>query len=256
MGRVAEHGERAHMRVRRGGARRRSRRAERRVGFRRTVTLADGEGPAGSVSPRRGRGEIGVASSTVRRRSYERESGTATEQQHWSTISYRRHRRWRKLISRPFHPKRDLAAQDAFAKKAACARGVRRAARAAAARGRPCRVTVRRRQARFSQINRPRPFWAHGSSSRPAVACATRCASTSTVRLRPVPKRWGVRHDLDRLRTSERHDMLPACARRSPVTSAVFSRPSASRCRPTSVRPRRLHPSIDGGRLRLRKTWC
>ena len=24
----------------------------------------------------------------------------------------------------------------------------------------------------------------------------------------------------------------------------------------TSVRPRRLHPSIEGGRLRLRKTWC
>ena len=68
-----------------------------------------------------------------------------------------------------------------------------------------------------------------------------RCSGSSTACRRSKPNR--------RASTS-------SCARRSPVTSAVFSRPSASRCRPTSVRPRRLHPSIDGGRLRLRKTWC
>jgi len=45
---------------------------------------------------------------------------------------------WRKLMPRPFHPSRDIAAQNAFKKWLSNA--VRKAKRAAARRGRPLRI--------------------------------------------------------------------------------------------------------------------
>jgi len=65
---------------------------------------------------------------------------------------------WRKLMPRPFHPKRDLAAQHDF-KKNRFPRAVRRARRAAARRGRRLRIMFAD-EARFGRINRPRPCWA------------------------------------------------------------------------------------------------
>jgi winged helix-turn-helix protein len=65
---------------------------------------------------------------------------------------------WRKLMPRPFHPKRDLAAQRDF-KKNRFPRAVRKARRAAARRGRRLRIMFTD-EARFGRINRPRPCWA------------------------------------------------------------------------------------------------
>lgn len=73
---------------------------------------------------------------------------------------------WRKLMPRPFHPKRDLAAQNAFEKRFPNA--VRRARRTAARRGRRLRVMFAD-EARFGRINRPRPCWAP-TGIRPEVA--------------------------------------------------------------------------------------
>ena len=73
---------------------------------------------------------------------------------------------WRKLMPRPFHPKRDLAAQHAFKKRlsrrgpAGAARGCRR--------GRQLRVMFAD-EARFGRMNRPRPCWAP-RGIRPQVA--------------------------------------------------------------------------------------
>jgi len=74
---------------------------------------------------------------------------------------------WRKLMPRPFHPQRDVAAQNAFKKKR-FSRAVRRARAAAARRGRRLRIMFAD-EARFGRINRPRPCWAP-AGIRPQVA--------------------------------------------------------------------------------------
>ncbi len=65
---------------------------------------------------------------------------------------------WRKLMPRPFHPRRDIAAQNAFQKNG-FPNAVRKAKRAAARRGRRLRILFAD-EARFGRINRPRPCWA------------------------------------------------------------------------------------------------
>jgi hypothetical protein len=65
---------------------------------------------------------------------------------------------WRKLMPRPFHPKRDVAVQDVF-KKMAFVALVRRARRAAARHGRRLRIMFVD-EARFGRMNRPRACWA------------------------------------------------------------------------------------------------
>ena len=73
---------------------------------------------------------------------------------------------WRKLMPRPFHPKRDLAAQSAFKKRLSARRETRRAGG-----GGPWSSLAGhvRDEARFGRINRPRPCWAP-AKVRPAVA--------------------------------------------------------------------------------------
>ena len=65
---------------------------------------------------------------------------------------------WRKLMPRPFHPKRNIAAQNSF-KKNGFPNAVRKARRASARRGRRLRLMFAD-EARFGRINRPRPCWA------------------------------------------------------------------------------------------------
>ena len=69
-------------------------------------------------------------------------------------------------MPRPFHPRRDIAAQNAF-KKMAFQMLSRKAKRAAARRGRRLRILFAD-EARFGRINRPRPCSAH--RIRPEVA--------------------------------------------------------------------------------------
>jgi transposase len=74
---------------------------------------------------------------------------------------------WRKLMPRPFHPQRDVAAQNAFKKKG-FPDAVSKARRVAARRG--CRLRVMfADEARFGRMNRPRPCWAP-TGTRPEVA--------------------------------------------------------------------------------------
>jgi hypothetical protein len=73
---------------------------------------------------------------------------------------------WRKLMPRPFHPDRDVEAQNAF--KKGFSDVVRKARRAAAARGRRLRIMFAD-EARFGRINCPRPCWAP-TGLRPKVA--------------------------------------------------------------------------------------
>jgi transposase len=61
---------------------------------------------------------------------------------------------WRKLMPRPFHPDRNMEAQEAY--KKGFRDDVRKARRVAAARGRPLRVMFAD-EARFGRMNRPRP---------------------------------------------------------------------------------------------------
>ena len=85
-----------------------------------------------------------------------------------STVYNLLHRHgWRKLMPRPFHPKRNLAAQDAF-KKNGFPDAVRKARRAARRRRRNLRIMFAD-EARFGRINRPRPCWAP-IGTRPEVA--------------------------------------------------------------------------------------
>jgi len=65
---------------------------------------------------------------------------------------------WRKLMPRPYHPKRDIAAQNAFKKKG-FPDAVRKARLVAARRGRRLRIMFAD-EARFGRMNRPRPCWA------------------------------------------------------------------------------------------------
>ncbi len=74
---------------------------------------------------------------------------------------------WRKLMPRPFHPKRNIAAQNSF-KKNGFPNAVRKARRASARRGRRLRLMFAD-EARFGRINRPRPCWAR-IGTRPEVA--------------------------------------------------------------------------------------
>jgi transposase len=62
---------------------------------------------------------------------------------------------WRKLMPRPFHPKRDPKAQEAF-KNRRFAAAVRKARRVAAAQRRQLRIMFAD-EARFGRMNRPRP---------------------------------------------------------------------------------------------------
>jgi transposase len=96
---------------------------------------------------------------------YEKAIGHATSD---STVYNLLHRHgWRKLMPRPFHPKRDLAAQNAF-KKNGFPDAVRKARRAAAGRGRRLRIMFAD-EARFGRMNRIRPCWAP-IGTRPGVA--------------------------------------------------------------------------------------
>ena len=84
-----------------------------------------------------------------------------------STVYNLLHRHgWRKLMPPPFHPKRNLAAQNAFKKTVRVC--VRKAKRAAAKRGRRLRVMFAD-EARFGRMNRPRPCGA-STGIRPEVA--------------------------------------------------------------------------------------
>jgi hypothetical protein len=65
---------------------------------------------------------------------------------------------WRKLTPRPFHPKRDIAARNAF-KKNGFPHALRKAKRAAARRSRRLRIMFAD-EARSGRGNRPRPCWA------------------------------------------------------------------------------------------------
>lgn len=96
---------------------------------------------------------------------YEQEIGHQTSK---STIYNLLERHdWRKLMPRPYHPKRDPEAQKSY-KKRGFAKAVRKAKRVAAQRGRPLRVMFAD-EARFGRINRPRPCWAP-PGTRPLVA--------------------------------------------------------------------------------------
>src|SRR5580698_6498885 len=75
---------------------------------------------------------------------------------------------WRKLMPRPFHPKRDIAAQNAF-KKNGFPNAVKQARQVAARRGCGLRIMFAD-EARFGRMNRPRPCWAP-DGTRPQVAC-------------------------------------------------------------------------------------
>ena len=70
-------------------------------------------------------------------------------------------------MPQPFHPQRDLKAQNAF-KKNGFPDAVRQARRTAARRGRRLRIMFAD-EARFGRMNRPRPCWAP-LGTRPAVA--------------------------------------------------------------------------------------
>jgi hypothetical protein len=96
---------------------------------------------------------------------YEKAIGHVTSD---STVYNLLHRHgWRKLMPRPFHPKRDLAAQNAF-KKNRFPDAVRKARRAAARRERRLRIMFAD-EARFGRMNRIRPCWAP-IATRPEVA--------------------------------------------------------------------------------------
>lgn len=75
---------------------------------------------------------------------------------------------WRKLMPRPYHPKSNPKAQEAF-KNGGFADAVRKARRRAAAQGRRLRIMFAD-EARFGRMNRPRPCWAP-EGVRPQVAC-------------------------------------------------------------------------------------
>lgn len=96
---------------------------------------------------------------------YEKEIGHPTSN---STIYnlLARHE-WRKLMPRPFHPKRNLKAQRAY-KEQGFRDDVKKARRAAKAQGRPLRIMFAD-EARFGRMNRPRPCWAP-PGVRPEVA--------------------------------------------------------------------------------------
>jgi Winged helix-turn helix len=74
---------------------------------------------------------------------------------------------WRKLMPRPFHPRRDIAAQNAF-KKNGFPNAARHARRVAARRGCSLRIMFAD-EARLGRMNRPRPCWAP-RATRPQVA--------------------------------------------------------------------------------------
>src|ERR1700686_2321739 len=96
---------------------------------------------------------------------YEKAIGHPTSD---STVYNLLHRHgWRKLMPRPFHPKRNLGAEIDFKKKG-FAEAVRKARRIAARRGRRLRIMFAD-EARFGRINRPRPCWAP-KGVRPGVA--------------------------------------------------------------------------------------
>ena len=91
---------------------------------------------------------------------------------------------WRKLMPRPFHPKRDLAAQNAFKKTAfpCCEDSARRAA---ARRGRRLRIMFAD-EARFGRMNRPRPCWAPVGTDPKSPRSSS--ANTSICTARSLPR--------------------------------------------------------------------
>src|ERR1700752_1179848 len=99
------------------------------------------------------------------KRAYEQQIGHQTSN---STVYNLLHRHgWRKLMPRPHHPKRDLAAQNNF-KKNGFPDAVRKARRTAAMRGRRLRIMFAD-EARFGRLNRIRPCLAP-IGTRPGVA--------------------------------------------------------------------------------------
>lgn len=82
---------------------------------------------------------------------------------------------WRKLVPRPFHPDRDIEAQNEY-KKRLCTRG-KEGQTIAAKRGRRLRIMFAD-EARFGRMNRPRPCWAP-PGVRPAVASQILCSGAT-----------------------------------------------------------------------------
>ena len=92
---------------------------------------------------------------------------------------------WRKLMPRPFHPRRDIAAQGAFKKwLSTCCE---KAKRAAARRGRRLRILFAD-EARFGRINRPRPAGPRSASDPRSPPSSF--ANTSICTARSLRRMW------------------------------------------------------------------
>ena len=141
---------RAHMAYETRVASRRSSRSQRAAANTRKCGVAEDKVLARTVCRMAGAGEM--LNIHDLKAAYEKTIGHATSD---STVYNLLHRRgWRKLMPRLFHPKRDLAMQNAF-KKNRFPDAVKKARRVAARRGRRLRIMFAD-EARFGRMNRIR----------------------------------------------------------------------------------------------------